>query len=394
MRRLLHRWFVEYNPLYLLSAMLVLVGLSLLSRASAEQGGVHESLGFVPVLAELYGAALIGGAAFLLRIRQRRPAVMLGLLAVLYQGDLTLLTEREVHLGIVGAVAAASWFALFLAKIRALAWALKLRVSRGFLGVAGAGAAGLALLPRVLAVVGESARDALVAGWLFGLAAAVLWSRREVTSRVPLHAWQGTVLARSLRVTWALWGLLLLGHTAFWSSEYRIHLGVLVPVGLLLATRWIDGELSVWAIVGATLGIVGSAAPGSLWLVALMASAVLALRAAKVRSAAAVARLSGGVVFAVWFAAWTYGWKGGALPTHALPLDLALTVAALALAWRRRTRVVLAPLAFAYLHGAMRAGLVSGPRTSLEWGATAVASGFALLLASLFVGWRLRHGPE
>jgi hypothetical protein len=34
-RRLMHRWFVEYNPLYLVSAMLVLGGIWLLSREAA-----------------------------------------------------------------------------------------------------------------------------------------------------------------------------------------------------------------------------------------------------------------------------------------------------------------------------------------------------------------------
>jgi hypothetical protein len=79
-QRLLHRWFVEYNPFYLLSAMLVLVGMTALAHAAAQAGSGEGAIG------EVYAFSLIAGAALLVRIRQRRPAVMLGLLTVVYQG--------------------------------------------------------------------------------------------------------------------------------------------------------------------------------------------------------------------------------------------------------------------------------------------------------------------
>ncbi|RYE82870.1 MAG: hypothetical protein EOO75_20050, partial [Myxococcales bacterium] len=50
---LLRRWFVHYNPLYLASAMLVLVGLTLVSRGLVEQGSQRGQLG-VALLAEVY----------------------------------------------------------------------------------------------------------------------------------------------------------------------------------------------------------------------------------------------------------------------------------------------------------------------------------------------------
>ena len=95
---LLHRWFVQYNPLYLLSAALVLFGTHLLYRDLLAAGYLLGQLG-VPAIAEIYAWALIGGAALLTRIELRRPAVLLALLAVLFQGDLTLLIETSVYLG-------------------------------------------------------------------------------------------------------------------------------------------------------------------------------------------------------------------------------------------------------------------------------------------------------
>jgi len=129
-RKLLHRWFVEYNPLYLVSATLVLGGMILSSRGLAHEGSLYGEIG-VAAIAELYALALIGGAALLMRLEHRRSAVMLALLTVLYQCDLTLHTETCPNLGTIGVVASAGWLALFVAKLVALGWAMKLRFHAG-----------------------------------------------------------------------------------------------------------------------------------------------------------------------------------------------------------------------------------------------------------------------
>lgn len=111
-RRLLYRWFVEYNPLYLLSAALVLGGCFLLSRGLASDESPFVSLG-ITLVSEVYAFGLLGGAALLTRIGPRRPAVMLALLFALYQWDLTLHTETCAYLGATGRWAAAVWLAVF-----------------------------------------------------------------------------------------------------------------------------------------------------------------------------------------------------------------------------------------------------------------------------------------
>jgi hypothetical protein len=55
----------------------------------AVRGDLYNELGLAAI-AEVYAAGLILGAAFLVRRGSPRPAVMLGLLAILYQEDLTL----------------------------------------------------------------------------------------------------------------------------------------------------------------------------------------------------------------------------------------------------------------------------------------------------------------
>src|SRR4051812_22790377 len=185
LRRLLHRWLVQYNPLYLVSATLCLAGVYLTARGLADRGTAFGEVG-VAAITELYAIALIGGAALLTRIGQRRPAVMLALLAALYQGDLTLHTEVCTYLGRVGVAASAAWAALFVAKLYALAWALKVRPSRSAVALAAYGGAGLAVMPHVLARVPPGAGGALVALWAFSVGALGLYAPRAVASAVEL----------------------------------------------------------------------------------------------------------------------------------------------------------------------------------------------------------------
>jgi hypothetical protein len=119
LRRVAYRWFVEYNPLYLVSATLVLAGCFLLSSGVAPHGDFAPSIE-VALIAEAYALSLLGGAALLTRIGQRRPAVMLALLFVVYQWDLTLHTETCAYLSSGGKWAAGGWFAIFVAPWCAL----------------------------------------------------------------------------------------------------------------------------------------------------------------------------------------------------------------------------------------------------------------------------------
>ena len=158
-QRLLYRWFVQYNPLYLVSAAFVLIGVSVSSSALAQSssGGIA-----VTAISELYAWALIGGAAFLMRVELRRPAVMLALLTALYQCDPTLHSETCAYLGSAGALASAAWLASFAGKLQALAWAMRIRLSTSARLVALSGAFGIAALPRVFLQLDASTSTSLL----------------------------------------------------------------------------------------------------------------------------------------------------------------------------------------------------------------------------------------
>jgi hypothetical protein len=102
-------------------------------------------------------------------------------------------------------------------------------------------------------------------------------------------------------------------------------------------------------------------------------------------------RLLTGSLFAIHLSLWTLGWSGGSWPAHSVALDLAVTLAVLLSARVWRVRLPYAPTAALYLHLGIQLGLITSPATTLQWGATAVVTGFVLLLASLVLAWRLRH---
>jgi hypothetical protein len=422
-QRLLHCWFVQYNPIYLVSATLVLGGMIATSRGLAHEGSLYGPLG-VALIAELYACALIGGAALLTRIGQRRPAVMLALITVLYQSDLTLHTETCALLGGVGVIAGVAWLAIFAAKLHALAWAVRVRLAPRAVATALLGALGLVLLPHVLSRLDARAAGAVLAVFVYALGSLAPGGASEAaTSLVPLDAWAAKVLARSVRATWSVWGVLLALHALFWSTQHPLFLGAVVPAFALLALRRVRREAHVWVALASSFVVVLVVAPSATSACAFAAAVALAQRAFS-RSAtlaslhersaptmreqspyrndepappvmhldvAARARLLAGALFGLYASIWTLGWSGGALPPHLVALDAALVVAVAALVWRLRARLALAPLAAIGVHAVFASGLVPPPRSLLEWGAASVVLGFLLLVISLVTSYRLRH---
>ena len=424
-RRLLHRWFVQYNPSYLVSAALCIAGLRLTSRGLGAQGSVVGDL-TIAAITDIYALAMIVGAALLMRLGQRRPAVTLALLAALYQGDLSLHTEACIFLGATGIVASTMWIAVFVAKLYALAWAVKLRPSRSAIGLASYAAIGLALIPQVISRMHGGPRNAIVTLWVFSVAAIGINVSRGVVSTVDLSAWARTVLVRSLRLAWLLWSAALMLHVVFWSANLSVSLAALVPAALLVATRFMRSEARVWAATTALLAIVAITAPHLFAITALMSAATFALRAWRhlqqtassqtahsappfraenVDPTVTIAlpawdlapappamrqRLLVGSLFAGYLAMWTVDWQGGPWPSHVLALDLALVAVVLFLVAKMRVRIALPPLAASFGHLLIQTHVVTAPRTLLTWGVLSTGVAFALLFASLATSYWLR----
>jgi hypothetical protein len=419
-RRLFHRWFIQYNPLYLLSAVLVLYGLYSIEGAFANERSITGHL-VVFGVTELYSLALILGGALLVRIGLRRPAVFVALLAVLYQGDPAFGTESFALFGRMGQLASFGWLLLFVAKLHLLAWALQLRLSRSALVVPSFGALGLAAIPHVARLVDARSLTTIVGLWLFSLFALGAWSAREVTSKTALDDWGRTVLRRALLATWSLWALLAVAYAAFWTNNYHLDRGLFLTVGALLATRLLRHELSVFLVVAGTLLLVAVVSPQLLSFACAASAIVFAFHALRkpvvlafadgspevyrggpahapepliahlVAPPAALARQLAWAGYCLHLSAWTSSWSGGALPPHLFAIDALLVMYLALILWRERRWIILSPAITGAMQWSIAAHLVRAPRSPLEWGASTVGLGFALLLASLLASWRVQR---
>ena len=426
--RLLYRWFVEYNPLYLVSAALVLGGCILWSKGLVQQESLAGPLG-VAFVAELYALALVCGAAILTRIGLRRPAVMLALIFVIYQWDTTLHTETCAYLGWVGRMAAACWLLLFAGKLYALGWALRLRFDRRLVIAALTAAAGLALAPHVLPGLGGRSAAALVATWVFAVGA--LYRREAIVSKIELDAWGRTVLRRATHAAWALSGALLGLHVLVWCRDHDVSLAPLLFAAPLLTLRCVRSEARMWATVLTTLVLAAQARPDAFFATSFLAAAALCLRAlaptfaptpgpaqpdaephpgagpyrtgavareAQVHSYPGVApavvgererqRSLVGALFGTYLAVWTVHWSHGPWPPHMVGLDAALGLLVALVVWRTRLRSPLVPLLVCYGHLVVERRLVPVPASAVSMGETLVALGFALLVGSLVTSYR------
>jgi len=420
---LMHRWFVQYNPMYLASAACVLAGVYLVSDGLGGAEARRGEIWLIPVV-QTYEVLLIAGAALLYRVAGlRRPAVILAMVEVVYLCDVTFQTEVAAYLGSVGLATSAGWAVALPLKLALLAWALRLRLSASAVVLPTLGGLLVAAMPHVLyhRLLGHEQATTLIVCSVFGLVAAWVWFRPTLVSREELDDWGTTVLTRASRAIWILWGGFLLGHVAFWVHAHELGPGVLLltPV-VLLATLRARRELHAWAGVALALGV-GLLDPRAVSCTALLAAAALVFLGRRgfaltladdgpptaphpYRSTtqtpvddapppAAVMlpcpRLHVGAVACVWFGVWTFGWQHWPLPVHLPWLDLAVTALLVAGAIRLRLYSGVFFAVLIDLHLAFSRQVV--PSGKLQWGALLVLSGFALLVGGVAINWALRR---
>ncbi|HEX7896679.1 MAG TPA: hypothetical protein VF950_02905 [Planctomycetota bacterium] len=259
-----HRWFVEYNPLYFASAMCVFAGVWLVSAGLPVDHFASKAA--VVGITEAYQLLLILGAWLLLRAGQRRPAALLGLVALLFALDVAFNGERLFsHARTMSlapgmrarvAVPASLLFAFFgPVKLALLARVFRLKGAGAFVAVAGTAVFLLPLLP--YAIEGAGPLDAsrrLAHLYVFWLGAPLLgwalarpgWKAEEVDG---LRARRIAIAAPFLVAG------LFVAHAASWCAFAGLALTPAhgAPYALTVFLLWaarLDGrraELAAWA---------------------------------------------------------------------------------------------------------------------------------------------------
>jgi hypothetical protein len=263
---LFRRWFIQYNPLYFASALLVLAGVFLASAGLSDNLRSHALLAGA---AQLYEFALLGAAWLLLRwTRQKRPAVILGIVAFIFLFDAALFSERLASLGRGALWLSAALALLALAKLKLLERIFRLRAITPTFAIAALVLAALPLLPQAIeAAAGcDTLREPL--GLLFTWLGAPLlaWSLlRQPTrawSELVSDDWSALVMARLDTALPLLITGLYAAHAVAWSVYLAVPLTAahaapwILAAGAALATRLVRAacpalaELVAWAAAG------------------------------------------------------------------------------------------------------------------------------------------------
>ena len=354
---------------------------------------------------------------------------MLGLLSVLFVADPMLQSLVSPYLGLVGGVVAFGWIALTVVKVRLLTQALALRLPRAAFALVAMGAAGIALLPFMLASNAQSQLWAttLVGAWLLALALVARPLYRRLVSRDDLDSWGETVLRRGAMGTWCIWGAAALGHAVFWSTEFGLRVDLWLYLVAPLVVAYLSRREGVtWGLASGTL-LHALLLPQIFSAVAAMTAATLVLRGFRGPSERrawsadatpsahpyrvcqeapaepdvvlvcpdplrpAAKRLYVGALACVYLALFSWSWQGGPLPTHELWLDVPVALLLALAMWRWRS--VVAGLVFATIgsHVAWSAGWLPRSVSALELGVGVLAAGFVALLAGVLLDLRQRR---
>lgn len=380
-RSLFHYWFVQYNPLYFFSAFCVLLGTFLVSKGL---DGIDWETGqiLLNTVIQSYEILLIVGAALLFRVANKyRPAVILGIMEIVFLFDPTFRTETIATLGTGGLIVSALWVTLLVLKLMALAWVFKLKLSPQTFIIVGLAAVGMAGTPLFLALTSiDKGTVHLAATWYgAGLLALFLWADPRVESKFELDKWGQTVLQRTRHVAWMIWAGFYLYHLAAWSIAFSITLTLphFAPIVLLLPFLF-GYEISVW-VGGLGAIALASAEPFTVTPTAMVVSMVFVLHGWHGRRY----RLFVGAVLAFYLAAWTVGWQSWPLPEPELWLNVATATVLLAIAWRLQLPSALLAVILTMLPLWKKLA----PRDTLGWGILLLALGFLTLIAGVAVYW-------
>jgi hypothetical protein len=400
LRGLLRHFFVEFNPLYFVSAFCVLYGVFLVARNI-------EGLGLKTIEAQqfllfgviqAYEVLVIAGAAFLAhRVRATRPAVLLGLLECVLLFDCTFRLESAAVEDAFGHLLMVLWVLLTAAKIWGLARALGLSLPRAQFAALTGIAAGMAGSIAWLSSAGANKPLALqAAAWFGAVVLLVLEARRPVLdSRLARNPRQQESAALCIRAGYRILAGFYFYHLCAYlsvSADAAVN-GVAVPALagtlLLLYALLRDSQKDSWLFGLSTAGIAcfnPAALPWALMLVgALWIYRVCRGGHSNLAIGAALAFYAVGLIVA-WHS------EQELFPTLPGPLDwqnVFLAVGLLFIAVRLHN-----PAAWALLAGLLGYSAYSHadwqrlvPRSELGRGMLLLGTGFAALLAGVAVNW-------
>lgn len=381
---LFHKWFVNYNPLYFISALCFIFGVFLVSRDMHKIHWIDGQIILTGVI-ESYEVVVLAGSFILYRIvSQFRPAIILALLNIIFLFDCTFQTEHISTVYYLGGISTVLWILLFAVKLKILTWIFRLKIPLVSYIVPVLAAIGVAGTPYLLSYTNldRSIIYLLITWYGAVLAALVFWFRPSVTCRNKLDEKGKTILLRITNAAWMIWGGFYCYHLISWIVFFNIKINFANVAPFFIILPFVSEEEGyTWAggISAITLSLSN---PPLFWLTAFMAGLVFFLKGWKNGQP----RLYIGTILSFFFVYLTMGWQSYPLP-HPTPGLVVITgIGLLTIGWVFR-------LTFAFLvvlFGAIIFWNPRGPQSIIEWGYLFIGIGFTTLTAGILMNWKLR----
>ena len=384
LNELVYDWFVRYNPLYFVSAACFIFGVLLVSRGIQNINWIDGQILLTGVI-ELYQFGLLAGAFILFRIfNQRRPAVILAVMNIVFLFDCTYQTEHISSVQLIGEISTVIWVLLIALKILALVWIFRIKVPVIGMILPVSGAIGIVTGPYLLYYTYfDAALIHLIMTW-YGVILAVVyfWFRPAAMCTKKLDRRCATVLDRITHAAWMIWAGFYLFHLISWIRFFDINVSLanMAPIFIILPFIANREELS-W--VGSLAAILLSLVNPSLFSInAFLVGLVFCIKAWRDGHP----RLYMGGILSFHFALTTVMWSGGPFPDSSLMLILlsALLLVAVGLAYRLISAFIIASIwVLIFWHP-------RSPRDILEWGGLFIGMGFLSLVTGVILNWKFR----
>ena len=384
LNELIYDWFVRYNPLYFVSAACFIFGVLLVSRGIQSINWIDGQILLTAVI-ELYQLGLLAGAFVLYRIfNQRRPAVILAIMNIVFLFDCTYQTEHISSVPVIGEIAIAVWVFMVAVKMIALVWIFRIKVPVIGLLLPVLGAIGIVTGPYLLYYTYFDATFIhLIMTW-YGVILAVVyfWFRPIANCKNEPDYRCGMVLDRITHAAWMIWAGFYLFHLISWIRFHDINVSLanLAPVFIILPFVAKREELTWIGCLAAFL--VSLVNPSFFSINAFLVGFVFCVKAWKDR----YPRFYIGGILSFHFALTSVMWSGGPFPESSLMMILlsALLLVAVGLAYRLISAFIIAAIwVLIFWHP-------RGPRDIMEWGGLFIGIGFLSLVTGVILNWKYR----
>jgi hypothetical protein len=397
-------FFVEFNPLYFISAFCILYGVFLIARnmdaLDSHFGGFGQGILFIVM--QIYEALIIGGVAFLVHYaRARRPAALLCVLESVLLFDCTFRLEGFALLGIFGACLTFSWLLLTCVKIWALGKAMRIKLTgTHYVSIVGTAA----MIVGFIALSSQPHTNKLlvlqIAAWLGAFVLLALYVKRPQLSTLFAKTDQQRLqfnrcINAAFRIMAGFYFYHIWAYILF-AADPTVTGAAILPQSaavFLLYALLRERQSDTWCFGALTVGAAMSA-PVAIPYAMCLVGAVFAYRVWK----GGHSNLAVGATFAIYAGMWLLGWQGWGQQLPNLPAVISWETIGLCavlglIGFFLRNVAAMSILGLGTLYAIYTSTAQVLPTSELGRGVWIMGAGFVVFAIGIAINWWCRASP-